>query len=51
MSASTRQDGRFEWRDAPGDSVFTAPSGSVICPRDIAMKADGAEAVITATPC
>ena len=47
----TDKDGRFEWRDAPGDDVlFSVFKDGYMSRRTVAMTADGAEAVVTVDP-
>ena len=47
----TDKDGRFEWRDAPGDDVlYSVFKHGYMSRRNVAMTADGAEAVITVDP-
>jgi RNA polymerase sigma factor (sigma-70 family) len=48
---NTDKDGRFEWRDAPGDAVlYSAFKDGYMSRRNFAMTADGAEAVVTVDP-
>jgi beta-lactamase regulating signal transducer with metallopeptidase domain len=47
----TDKDGRFEWRDAPGDKVlYNTTKQGYMSLREVAMTADGAEAVLTVAP-
>jgi len=47
----TNKDGRFEWRDAPGDAVlFSAFKDGYMSLRKLAMTAGGAEPVVTVNP-
>jgi protocatechuate 3,4-dioxygenase beta subunit len=47
----TDKDGRFEWRDAPGDPVlYSAFEQGYMSRRNLTMTAGGAEAVVTVDP-
>src|SRR5262249_5459739 len=47
----TDKDGRFEWRDAPGDNVlYNTTKQGYMSRQGVAMTADGTEAVLTLDP-